>query len=349
MTPILGVPWHFGSIFTVNALKNHFFWPFFTINTLKIHFWGYFYVKNALSLENASFYVKNAFLPPNCWKSPLLLKKWPPPHFGSKWPKNDPPTPILGGHMTPPGGGVFGGQKWVKNDHFWVIFHDFFQKKPLDFPITFFSKKNPWISLLLFFKKMAIFGHFWPFCHWETHHFLIFWKKTIEFDNQKWPFFHTPKKVISCTPLNLIIIFGPPLNLIIKFGRPPKRGVHGSFWTHFWGQTQNEWKKPKFESKIDFFHFWLILVLELIFLVKIHFFIKKTHFCVKKTIFFRFLHKSWHFCVKKTIFLVFLHKVDIFRTFMCQKLFFFDFFSIKKFFRDKKWIFIRRIDSYITF
>ena len=159
--PILGSDTSFGSIFTVNTLKNHFFWPFFTVNTLKNYFWGYFYVKNTLFVKKCVILRKKCiFYPQNCWKSQLLLKKWPPSHFGSKWPKNDPPTPILGGHMTPPSGGVFGGQKWVKNDHFWVIFHDFFQKKPLDFPITFFSKKNPWISLLLFFKKMAIF---WPF------------------------------------------------------------------------------------------------------------------------------------------------------------------------------------------
>ena len=201
MTPILGVQWHFGSIFTVNALKNHFFWPFFTINTLKIHFWGYFYVKNALSLENASFYVKNAFLPPNCWKSPLLLKKWPPPHFGSKWPKNDPPTPILGVIWPPRRGGPLG----VKNGSKMTIFGSFF---------TIFSKKNPWISLLLFFQK-------------KTPGFPYY------FFSKKWPFLAIFGHFVTGKPTIFWFFEKKPLNLIIKNGRffiPPKKWFRAPHW-----------------------------------------------------------------------------------------------------------------------
>lgn len=169
--PILRFNATFGSIFTVNTLKNHFFWP-------EIHFWGYFYVKNALSLEKCVILRKKCIFTPKIAGNPnYYWKNDPHPILGQNDPKMTLRPPFLGGHMTPPEGGSLG----VKNGSKMTIFGSFF---------TIFSKKNPWISLLLFFKKKTLgfpyyffskkwpfFGHFWSFCHWETHHFLIFGQK----------------------------------------------------------------------------------------------------------------------------------------------------------------------------
>ena len=274
------------------------------------------------------------FLPPNCWKSLLLLKKWPPPHFGSKWPKNDPPTPILGGHMTPPEGGSLG----VKNGSKMTIFGSFF---------TIFSKKNPWISLLLFFKKKTLgfpyyffskkwpkMTHFWSFCKRKTHIFLLEAKKTIEFDNQKWPFFRPPKKVISCTPLNLIIFFGPPLNLIIKFGRPPKRGVRGSFLTHFWGRTPKWVKKSKNWVKNRFFSFLTHFGFETHFFSKKSIFVSKKHIFVSKKRFFSFFYtKVDIFVSKKQFFQFFYTKLTFFAHLCASWMKFSTFLKIKSIFK----------------
>jgi hypothetical protein len=150
----------FLAIFHCKHTQNPFFWP-------EIHFWGYFYVFN----------VKNAFFTPKLLEIPITIEKMTPNPFWVKMTQKWPSDPHFGGSHDPPGGGVFGGQKWVKNDHFWVIFHDFFQKKPLDFPITFFQKKNPWISLLLFFKKMAKNDHFLVILSLGNPHFTVTGKK----------------------------------------------------------------------------------------------------------------------------------------------------------------------------
>ena len=180
MTPILGVQWHFGSIFTVNALKNHFFWPFFTINTLKIHFWGYFYVKNALSLEKCVILRKKCIFTPKLLEIPIIIEKMTPIPFWVKMTQKWPSDPHFGGVIWPPRrGGLWGskmGQKWPFLGHFSRFFpkktpgfpyYFFFKKKPLDFPITFFQKNGQkWPFLVILSLGNPPFSDFLKKNHW---------------------------------------------------------------------------------------------------------------------------------------------------------------------------------------
>ena len=115
---------------------------------------------------------------------------------------------------------------------------------------------------------------------------------------------------------------------------PPKWGSVGHFWPIFGVEPQNEWKKPKIESKIDFFSFLTHFGVETHFFSKKSIFVSKKHIFVSKKRFFSFFYTKVNiFVSKKLFFHFFTQKLTFFAHLCASWMKFSTFLKIKSIFK----------------